>query len=149
MDSARLRVPLAILVLATLFYFLASISIERMPFTSLPSWWIGMWASHSLGMYTWFGLLNGVGSLMAAIPVAILLSWHIERDRMRTAFIVGAITALVATGSSVARYSPFAHRATAFMTLELFLVMVLVLPLLIWLLHALPFKKRMSESRRS
>ncbi len=144
MDSARLRFPLTILVLATLFYFLAKISIERMPFTSLPSWWIGMWASHSLGMYTWFGLLNGVGSLIAAIPVATLLSWLIERDRMRRAFIVGVITALVVTGSAVATYSPFAHRATVLMTLELFLVVVLVLPFLIWLLRALPFKKRVS-----
>ena len=148
MNSGRLRLPLAILGLAILFYFLTSISIERMPFTSLPSWWMGMWPSRTVGVYIWFGLLNAAGAVLAAIPVAILFRWLIDRNRVRAAFIVGVITALVVTGSAAAKYSPFA-RATALMALELFLVIFLALPFLIWVLRALTSNKRLSESRRS
>jgi hypothetical protein len=149
MDSLRLRVPLTILGLAILFYFLSSISMERMPFALLPSWWMGMWASHRWGVYTWFGLLNVTGAVLAAIPIAILLRLLIERNRVRAAFIVGVITALVVTGSGIREYSPFSGPAIALMDLELFLAFVLAVPLLIWLLRALPRNERIAESRQS
>lgn len=149
MDPVRIRLALAILALAVLFYLLTWISFDRLPFTLLPTWWLGMWPSHSVGVYTWFGLLNGVGVVLAAVPVAILLRWLVDRKRVRAAFFVGVITALVVTGETVAEYSPFAHRATTLMTLEIFLVMVLAVPFLIWLLSVFPSNERMSKSRQS
>lgn len=95
MDSARVRRRLVILGLAIVFYLLASITIARMPFTSHPSWWMGIWPSRKVGVYAWLGLLNAAGAVIAAVPVAFLLRWLIDRNRARAAFVVGVITALL------------------------------------------------------
>jgi hypothetical protein len=134
-----------ILGLAILIYFLASISIERMPFTLLPSWWMGMWPSRRVGVYTWFWLLNAAGAVIAAIPAAILLRWLIDRNCVRAAFIVGAITALLVSGSVIAKYSPGGRTSPA-MTLELILVTSLAVPFLVWVIHALLSNKRVERS---
>src|SRR5450755_2300228 len=57
-DVRRLRNPLTIAGLATAYYFLTSLALVRMPFTSLPSWWRGIWPTPKVGVYVWFGLLN-------------------------------------------------------------------------------------------
>lgn len=81
-------------------------------------------------MYTWFGLLNAAGAVIAGVPVALLLWRLIDRDRLRAAFIVGGITALVVIGSVGEKYSPFG-RASVLMALELFFVILLSVPLLL------------------
>ena len=145
LHSARTRQRLAILGLAIVFYLLASITIERMPFTSHPSWWMSIWPSPRVGEYTWFGLLNAAGAIIAAVPVALLLRRLIGRDCLRAAISVGVITALVVIGSVAAKYSPFGH-ARAIMTLELVLVMFLAVPFMVWVTRALPYRKPVERS---
>lgn len=140
MFSRTVRRLSVILGLAIVFYFLVSMTIARMPFASHPFWWMSIWPSHKIGVYAWFGLLNAAGALMAAVPVALLLRWLIDRNRARAAFIVGVMTALVVIGPEAAEYSPFG-RASALMTFELFLVIFLAVPFLIWVMHALPSNK--------
>jgi hypothetical protein len=44
MDVRRLRNPLTIAGLATAYYFLTSLALERMPFVWPPAWWRGIWS---------------------------------------------------------------------------------------------------------
>jgi hypothetical protein len=106
---------------------------------------MSIWPSRRVGAYTWFGLLNAAGAVIAAIPVFILLRWLIDRNRVRAAFIVGVITALVVIGSVVAEYSSFG-RAPALRALELILVIFLAVPFLIWVMRAPPSTKRVERS---
>jgi hypothetical protein len=147
MHISRVRNPLVILGLAAAFYVLGTISIDRMPFTSLPSWWMGIWPSRRVGIYTWFGLLNAAGAVIAAVPVAILLRGLIDLNRVRAAFIVGVLPALIVIGSVIMEYPP-SRFATALMAVELFLVIFLAVPFLIWLMRALP-SIRFERSRAS
>jgi hypothetical protein len=140
-DTLRLRYALVILGLATAFYCLASISIGRMPFTSTPSWWMAIWSSRKVAVYIWFGLLNAVGALIAAVPVSILVRWLIDGNRVRAAFTVGAPTAFLMIASVAAHYSPLS-RASVLMTLELFLVVFLAVPFLVWVTRALPWNRQ-------
>jgi ABC-type spermidine/putrescine transport system permease subunit I len=97
-------------------------------------------------VYVWFGLLNTVGAVIAAVPVAILLRRLIDRNRVRAAFLVGAPTALVMIGSVIAHYSPLS-RASAFIAIALFLAMLLAVPFLVWSMRALPSNNRFERSR--
>jgi hypothetical protein len=141
----RVRYVLVIFGLVAAFYCLASILIGRMPFTSTPTWWIGIWPSRRGAVYAWFGLLNAVGALIAAVPVSVLLRWLIEGDRVRVAFTVGAPTAFLMVASIVVHYAPLS-RASALMSAELFVVVLLAVPLWVWIMRALPFKGRIEKS---
>jgi hypothetical protein len=94
-DTLRRRYVLVMFGLVTAYYCLASLSIARMPFASTPSWWMAIWPSRKFGVYAWFGLLNAVGAVIAAVPVSVLLRWLIDGNRIRAAFIVGAPTAFL------------------------------------------------------
>ena len=141
MGILKLRHALVIAGLATGFYCLASVVIGRMPFTSTPAWWMGIWPSRKVAVYVWFGTLNAVGAVISAIPVSLLLRWLVESNRMRAAFTVGLPTAVLMIGSVVAHYSPLS-RASTLMAVELFLVIFLTLPLLVWVIEALPFSRK-------
>jgi hypothetical protein len=137
---------LVIFGLVAAFYCLASISIGRMPFASTPSWWMAVWPSRKVGVYAWFGLLNAVGALIAALPVSLLLRWLIERNCVRASFTVGAPTAFLMVASVVAHYSPLSS-SSVFMAVELFLVAFLAVPFLavpflVWIMQTLPSKQR-------
>jgi hypothetical protein len=146
MHISRVRNPLVILGLAAAFYFLGTIAIDRMPFTALPPWWMGLWPSRRVGAYTWFGLLNAAGAVIAAVPVAILLRCLIDLNRVRAAFIVGVLPALIVIGSVVMEYPP-SRLASALMAVELFLVIFLAVPFVIWLMRALPPNNCFERSR--
>lgn len=122
--------------LVAAFYCLASIVIARMPFAATPSWWMAIWPSRKVAVYAWFGILNAAGAVIAAVPVAILLTWLIDENRLRAAFTVGAPTAFLMIASVVAHYSPLSG-ASVVMTAELFLVVFLAAPFLVWLMRAL------------
>jgi hypothetical protein len=124
------------------FYCFASIVIGRMPFTWTPAWWMGIWPSRKVAVYLWFGVLNAVGAVIAAIPVSLLLGWLIEGNRVRAAFTVGVPAAVLMAGSVVVHYSPLS-RASALIAAELFLVVLLSVPFLVWVA-----KSFMSQLRR-
>src|SRR5258708_5520602 len=71
-DAIKMRYALVIAGLVAAFYCLASISIGRMPFTLAPVWWIAIWPSRQVSVYTWFGVLNAAGAMFAAIPVSFM-----------------------------------------------------------------------------
>lgn len=122
--------------LVAAFYCLASIVIARMPFAATPSWWMASWPSRKVAVYAWFGILNAAGAVIAAVPVAILLTWMIDENRRRAAFTVGAPTAFLMIASVVAHYSPLSG-ASVVMTAELFLLVFLAVPFLVCLMRAL------------
>jgi hypothetical protein len=140
----RVRYVLVMFGLVTAFYCLASILIGRMPFTSTPAWWMAIWPSRKVAVYVWFGLLNAIGAFIAAVPVSLLLSWLIEGNRIRAAFTVGAPTAFLMIASVVVHYSPLS-RASMLMAAELFLVVLVSLPFLVWLMAALVSKGGSSD----
>ena len=141
MDALKLRYVLVIVGLVAVFYCIASILIARMPYTWTPSWWMEVWPSRKAAVYVWFGVLNAVGAVIAAVPVSILLRWLIDGDRVRAAFTVGAPTAFLMAASVVVHYAPLS-RVSALMTLELFLVVFLAVPFLVWVAGALPLRRR-------
>jgi hypothetical protein len=144
-NFTRLRYMLVIFGLVAAFYCLASITIGRMPFTSTPAWWMAIWPSRKMAVYGWFGLLNAVGALIAAVPVSVLLMWLVERDRVRAAFTVGAPTAFLMVASVIVHYSPLS-RASVLMVAELFLVLLLSVPFLVWLMAVLASKRELQGS---
>jgi hypothetical protein len=143
-DPVRLRYVLVIAGLVAGFYCLASIVIGRMPFTWTPAWWMGIWPSRKVAVYLWFGVLNAVGAVIAAIPVSLLLRWLVEGNRVRAAFTVGVPAAVLMTGSVVVHYSPLS-RASVLMAAELFLVVLLSVPFLVWVIGALVSKSGSSS----
>ena len=144
-DTLRLRYVLVIFGLVAAFYCLASIVIGSLPFTSTPAWWMGIWPSRKISVYLWFGLLNAVGAFVAAVPVGLLLKWLIESDRVRAAFTVGAPTAFLMIASVVVHYSPLS-RASMFMAAELFTVVLLAVPFLVWVMGALASQRWFERS---
>lgn len=148
MDILRLRHLLVILGLATVFFCLASVLIARMPFAAEPSWWMAIWPSRKVGVYVWFGLLNTLGAIVAAVPVAILLCRLVEHNRTRAAFLVGAPTALVMVASIVVHYSPL-PRASVFIAIALFLSILLAVPLIVWGIRATPSNNQFGRRRGS
>jgi hypothetical protein len=138
---------LVIAGLVAVFYCLASITIAHMPFTSTPSCWMALWPSRKIGVYAWFGLLNAVGALIAAVPVAMLLRWQIDDNRVRAAFTVGVPSAFLMIAAVIVHYSP-SDRASALMTAELFLAVCLAVPFWVWIARALPANNRFSSIGR-
>jgi hypothetical protein len=141
----RVRYVLVIFGLVAAFYCLASILIGRMPFTSTPARWMAIWPSRKVAVYVWFGLLNAVGAFVAAVPVSLLLRCLIEGHRVRAAFTVGAPTAFLMIVSVVVHYSPLS-RASMLMALELFLMVFLAVPFLVWVMRAFASKQRRAPS---
>jgi fluoride ion exporter CrcB/FEX len=144
-DTLRLRYAPVILGLATAFYCLASIVIGRMPFTWTPAWWMGIWPSRKVAVYLWFGTLNAVGAVISAIPVSLLLRWLVEDNRIRAALTVGVPKAVLTIGSVIAHYSPLSLASTL-MAVELYVVVLLSVPLLVWVMGALASKRGFQRS---
>jgi hypothetical protein len=144
-EILKLRYVLVIAGLVAGFYCLASVVIGRMPFTWTPAWWMGIWPSRKVAVYVWFGTLNAVGAVISAIPVSLLLRWLIDGNRIRAAFTVGVPTAVLMIGSVIAHYSPLS-RASTLMAVELFLVVLLSVPLLVWVMGALASKRGFQRS---
>jgi hypothetical protein len=141
----RVRYVLVMFGLLAAFYCLASILIGRLPFTSTPAWWMGIWPSRTVAVYVWFGTLNAIGAVISAIPISLLLRWLVEGNRIRAAFTVGVPTAVLMLGSVVTHYSPLS-RASTLMAGELFLVVLLSVPLLVWVMGALTSKRGFQRS---
>jgi hypothetical protein len=146
-DTVRIRYVLVMFGLVAAFYCLASLSIARMPFTWTPSWWMQIWPSREIAVYVWFGFLNAAGAFVAAVPIGALLMWLIQQNRVRAAFTVAAPTAFLMVASVVVHYSPL-NRASVFMTGELFLMVLLAVPLLVWAVSALPSTHRLGIFNR-
>ena len=143
MDVRRLRNPLTIAGLATAYYFLTSLALERMPFVWLPAWWRGIWPTQKVGVYVWFGLLNGAAAMLAALPIALLLAWLFARPRQtHMAFYVGVIAGLgtvisvFASDYSPLRRPPAIALPVSLMTLAEFLELLMAVPLFVWIIGA-------------
>jgi hypothetical protein len=70
----------------------------------------------------------------------LLLRWLVEGNRVRAAFTVGVPAAVLMTGSVVVHYSPLSP-ASVLMAAELFLVVLLSVPFLVWVMGALGSKR--------
>jgi len=154
MDGRRLRNPLTIAGLATAYYFLTSLALERIPFVWLPAWWPGIWPTQKVGVYVWFGLLNGAAAMLAALPIALLLAWLFARPRQtHMAFYVGVIAGLGTVISVFA--SDYSHLGrppaialpVSLMTLAEFLELLMAVPLFVWIIGAFVSYSSLDRSR--
>jgi hypothetical protein len=143
MNIKWLRYAVVILGLATLYYFLTSKLMGNMPYSVIPTWWVGIWPSRRVGVFTWFGALTATATLIAAIPVAAFVVLGIARHRIRMAFVVGALTAAAGLGELLAsEFSPLrsAPEVAVFVWLDSlvhFLLFLLAVPFFVWIACAL------------
>jgi len=119
------------------YYFLGDLIMERLPWLSTPTW-TATWLSRSTATLAWFQLLNVGGSLLAAAPIAVVLTLTGGVQRIRLALVIGAVTAVVTLVPLA--WAPFSsHSAPEWMiwifSTTLAVGIVVSLPLLVWLLN--------------
>jgi len=102
-----LRNLLSVAVMIVVYYFLLDFVMGRLPYAWLPHPWMDAFSSRRSGVAAWFALLNIVGAIVSAVPVAVALWWITPLQVGRNALLCGAITAVVLLVSIVA----FAHGA--------------------------------------
>jgi hypothetical protein len=91
--ATRARQILSVVALAVCYSLVSGEIIERLPFTSMPAWWAGVFGTHAIGVFVWFQVLDAVGSLGAALPVAALVIWAFGSAKLVPAFCVSALAA--------------------------------------------------------
>ena len=147
------KYALVVAGLVVAHYFLAAFTIERMPYTSPPSWWQEIWPSARFGLVAWFLMLNAAGAALAAVPVALIVVLSVARHQLRIAFAVAALTAIVAIVqiSISGNWSFSRDTAKAGIlwsnTVQLFLVLLLALPSLVWVARLLTSNKSLERTR--
>lgn len=125
--------------LALIYFGLAHLVFSRLPFTTLPAGWLEAWSSRRIGVSTWFGLLNLVGAVSVALPVALAMTWRANQHRMLLALVVAGPTALWHLIGASQFLSPASHitwPALVDVTVT-FLALALALPMLVGLFVAL------------
>jgi hypothetical protein len=144
-----LRYVLVVLVLAAAYSFLAALVFERMPYVFVPSWWWSLWPNRWSGLIAWFIVLNAVGSLIAALPVALLIAWGVGRNRLATSyFTAGACAVLVIAQSLAPNGQDLPHAAGQWLNkISLFVALLVAVPLLVRLLDLLPSNYRLDRTR--
>jgi hypothetical protein len=119
------------------YYFLGDLVMERLPWLSIPTW-STTWLSRSTATLAWFQLLNVGGALLAAAPIATVLTLTVGVRRIRLSLVIGAMTS-VATLVQLARAPFSSHSAPEWMIwlngTTLAVVIFLSLPLLAWMLN--------------
>jgi hypothetical protein len=131
--------------LSVTYYLLATVILGNLPYVSLPAWWATLWPSRASGTVAWFQFLNVSGSLAAAFPVALLATLRVANQKLRVALAIGAITTLAVLVPMA--LEPAAHRPAPSWPLwinntTLLLSLLLAVPLLLWLMLALPSNNR-------
>ena len=143
----HLKHALAIAALAGAYYFLADVIMPNLPWTDLPPWWMNMWPTRSLGVFSWLEILQLVGSIVSAAPVALAIAWTGQSRRYLVALTVAAPTAIsglvyIAELSSRSRPSlTWAAFAISFLT------SLLAVPFVVALARMLPSPRRLSAPR--
>jgi len=145
--GSRLRYGLTVAVLAGAYYGLATLLFEKMPYASIPAWWLAAWPSRHAGLLAWFQTLNVIGALVAALPIALLVTWGVGRHKLWTALAIAAATTVVVFVQAPASGSlPSAHPASAaslwLNDLVLAGSLLFAVPLLVRLLAILPSNNR-------
>jgi hypothetical protein len=98
-------------------------------------------------LVAWFQFLNAAGAVLAAVPIALIVALAIARHQSRIAFAAAALAATVTIIQipTSERWSFDRDAAEAGVlwlnTAQLFLVLLLALPLLVWFARLLPSNK--------
>jgi hypothetical protein len=109
-----LRYSLSVAVLTAAYYLIASAVFGRLPYVSPHSWWLSLFPSRRLGVLAWFQAMNVVGAFVAAVPIALLLTWRVPQYKQAAALIIGSIVTAAVIIQAVALYTPLpAHAAPA------------------------------------
>jgi hypothetical protein len=87
---------------AIAYYALLSLITPALPHASIPAWWQQVWPSPAAAVQTWFGLMDVIAAAAAALPVAVLLAWRIQRRAMALGLAIGVVVGLyVLVGSTI------------------------------------------------
>ena len=140
MDRPPLRLILEAVMLAALYFALGDYVFSHLPFSTPPSAWLGLWASRSSGVLAWLLLLNALGSLAAAAPVAILVLWRFPNRRYSLALLTAAPTAAwTLIGYPCCSLPGFGWTGAVWrMEAPLFCGLLLSVPALVWLVGQAP-----------
>jgi hypothetical protein len=83
-----------LVILAALHVGLADVAFPELPYSTPPAAWLGRFPSQSIGAFASIQLLNVIGSLAIAVPIALLFVWRFPDRRLRSACLVAVPTAL-------------------------------------------------------
>jgi hypothetical protein len=147
-----LRFTLAVAILATAYYLLLTFVIVRFPWATPPSWWWRPWPSKHAAVLAWLQALNIVGSLTAAVPIAVVIAFFVKESRYAVATCVAVAIALVVVVSSLVDYPPWSSTKAVdlWLTDLIYFVALCGAPLLLlWLISLLPSNNRFERSRGS
>jgi hypothetical protein len=144
------RFTLAVAILATAYYLLLTFVIVRYPWVTPPWWWWRAWPSKHAAVLAWFQTLNIVGSLTAAMPIAVLAALFIKENRYAVATCAAVAIALIVVVGSLVDYPPWssAKAADLWLTDLIYFVALCGAPLLeLRLISLLPSNNRLERSR--
>jgi hypothetical protein len=90
--NSRFSTTLLALCLAAAYFYV--LGILKLPYAEVPTGWLSHSPSRHIGVVTWLELLDVAGALIAALPVALVLTWRLSPNYLRWAFVVAAPAAL-------------------------------------------------------
>lgn len=95
MDIYRgVRVILPAVVGSAIYFALLSGIYSVAPYADIPTWWPQRQLRGSITALAWLAFVDACGALLAAIPVAVVLTLRAKERRVGTAVGIGAVTAL-------------------------------------------------------
>jgi hypothetical protein len=139
LSTQILRYAVVVAAGVAIYYFLGGVVFQRMPYVRVPNILLTFWTTRSFGVIVWFVFLNIVGSLIAALPVALGVILALRQYRLKTALAISLMTALiVAVPVFGTDMSPFVQNAGSSAgswvnIVILFLAIACAVPLLVWL----------------
>jgi hypothetical protein len=140
----RSRTFIVAVVSALAYYALLSAIYPRLPYVDVPAWWRSHWPSASVGLVSWFTLLNAAGAVAASIPVSLGLVWGLTSRRVAVGFGAGMLCAVaIAVGALVQYRSQLSSIALVTAAAQLVVIGVSV-PILVRLIESRPLTTRWS-----
>jgi hypothetical protein len=76
-----------------------------------PSWWYGLLHSRFVASFSWFVLVNFLGAVSAAVPVALCVAFFAKSNKLALALLVGFPSALFVIGDGIVAYGFPAYAA--------------------------------------
>ena len=138
---AALRLTFLTATLATAYYFLLCAVNYALPWVFTPSWWRLSWPTQHSATLAWFQALNVVRTLVAALPISVVIAIFVKRHQYAVTLATAATTATVMVLGALIQIPP---RGADFSIIYLvaFAAMAVSPPLLLWIGQNLRSKMR-------
>jgi hypothetical protein len=89
-----MRFSLVAVLGVAVYYTLLGCLYARVPYAAIPHWWREHLFGGPAAVVSWFTVLNIVGALLAAIPVAIGLILSANTRRILLGLVIGVVAGL-------------------------------------------------------